>query len=133
MYSSDGGKTWAKNLRVSDRSMNQNEGYVLNPAYDLRGPMAIASTDDAASIAWPDSRAGRVDLPAEDLYFASVIHDAGKFRASGKGAVSVDTSVWKRDCSTSLVYLGLGSFATLAIVGAALLLLSRRTPPRAEA
>jgi len=101
--------------------MNQNEGYVLNPAYDLRGPMAIASTDDAASIAWPDSRAGRVDLPAEDLYFASVIHDAGKFRASGKGA------------STSLVYLGLGSFATLAIVGAALLLLSRRTPPRAEA
>ncbi len=40
-FSSDGGATWARNIRVSDRSMNQNEGYVLNLAYDLRGPIGV--------------------------------------------------------------------------------------------
>ncbi len=36
--SSDRGESWSRNVRVSDRTMNQNEGYVLHLAYDLRGP-----------------------------------------------------------------------------------------------
>jgi hypothetical protein len=77
-FSEDGGKTWAANARVSDRSMNQNEGYVLNLAYDLRGPIGVASTDDVAHVAWSDSRAGRVELPAEDVYVASLVHRAAE-------------------------------------------------------
>ncbi len=82
-YSTDGGATWAPNIRVSDRSMNQNEGYVLNLAYDLRGPIGVASTNDAAYIGWSDSRSGRVDLPAEDAYVASIAHavDEGEDRS----------------------------------------------------
>ncbi|MDQ2827318.1 MAG: glycoside hydrolase, partial [Actinomycetota bacterium] len=72
--SGDGGVTWAKNSRISDRSMNQNEGYAMNPAYDLRGPIGVASTNDEAYVAWSDSRNGTVELPTEDAYFAKVIH-----------------------------------------------------------
>ncbi len=85
-FSSDGGATWAPNIRVSDRSMNQNEGYVLNLAYDLRGPIGGASTDEAAYIGWSDSRSGRVDLPAEDAYVASVVHAVADDRRGGRSS-----------------------------------------------
>ncbi|MGH9264142.1 MAG: sialidase family protein [Acidimicrobiales bacterium] len=73
--SSDGGVSWAPNSRISDRSMNQNEGFAMNLAYDLRGPIGVASTDEEAFVAWSDSRNGTFDLPTEDTYFAKVIHD----------------------------------------------------------
>lgn len=82
-YSADGGKTWAKNLRVSDRTMNQNEGYVLHLSYDVRGPIGIASTDAVAHVGWSDSRAGHVELPAEDVYVAGVVHAAGGAEGAG--------------------------------------------------
>ncbi|MGH9278465.1 MAG: hypothetical protein ACRD12_10240 [Acidimicrobiales bacterium] len=73
--SSDGGTTWAKNSRISDRTMNQNEGFAMNLAYDLRGPIGLASGEDEAYVAWSDSRNGRVDLPTEDLYFTEVSYE----------------------------------------------------------
>jgi hypothetical protein len=87
--SSDGGNTWAKNSRISDRTMNQNEGFAMNLCCDLRGPVGVASTDEAAYVAWSDSRAGRMDLPQEDVYFASVIHAEPKVETSGVRAGSV--------------------------------------------
>jgi len=75
-FSTDGGGTWAEsNLRISDRSMNKDEGYAVNTKYDVRGPIGIASTDDVTYIAWGDSRAGRPAAPAQDAYFSTVIHD----------------------------------------------------------
>jgi hypothetical protein len=56
--------------------MNQNEGYVLHLSYDLRGPIGVAATDDVTYVGWSDSRSGRVDLPTEDVYLASVVHEA---------------------------------------------------------
>ena len=80
-YSTDGGRTWARrNLRISDRSMNKSEGYALNPEYDVRGPMGVASTNGAAYVAWPDSRAGRPAVPNDDTYFASISHTAAEER-----------------------------------------------------
>jgi len=87
--STDGGDTWARNSRVSDRSMNQNEGFAMNLAYDLRGPVGITSTDDAAYVAWSDSRNGRVDLPTEDVYTATVIHAVTKEKGSSVKGSSV--------------------------------------------
>lgn len=72
--SADGGRTWAENSRVSDRSMNQNEGFAMHPAYDLRGPVGVSSRDEVAYVAWSDSRNGRVDLPTEDIYLGTVVH-----------------------------------------------------------
>ncbi len=73
--STDAGTTWARNSRISDRSMNQFEGFAMNPKSDLRGPVGVASTDEEAYIAWSDSRNGTFDLPTEDVYFAKVIHE----------------------------------------------------------
>ena len=72
--SSDGGRTFGKNVRVSDRTMNQNSGFALNPAYDLRAPIGVASTDAATFVVWPDSRNGSFSLPNEDTYLGKVIH-----------------------------------------------------------
>jgi hypothetical protein len=71
-YSTDGGRTWAANVRISDRSMNRKAGFTTNDQV-LFGPMGIASTDDAAYIAWADSRAGTPDKPVEDVYFTSLV------------------------------------------------------------
>jgi hypothetical protein len=75
-FSTDGGSTWAPdNVRVSDRSMNRDEGHTMNPRYDARAPMGLASTESAAYITWPDSRAGHPVMPVNDVYFAAVLHD----------------------------------------------------------
>lgn len=75
-FSTDGGNTWAPdNLRVSDRSMNRDEGHTMNPRYDARAPMGLASTNTAAYVSWPDSRAGRPAMPVNDVYFAAVLHE----------------------------------------------------------
>ncbi|HEX6539404.1 MAG TPA: sialidase family protein [Candidatus Dormibacteraeota bacterium] len=70
-YSNDGGRTWAKNLRVTDRSMNKDAGYTQSSQQGLMGPVAVASGNDATYFAWSDSRAGTVDNPVEDYYFTS--------------------------------------------------------------
>ena len=75
-YSVDGGRTWAeRNLRVSDRSMNRDEGFSVNPKYDPRGPMAVAAANAVTYVAWPDSRAGRPLVPVQDTYVGTVIHE----------------------------------------------------------
>ncbi len=71
----DGGRTFGENVRVSDRTMNQNSGFALNLAYDLRAPIGVVSTDTASYVTWPDSRNGTFGLPTEDTYIASVIHE----------------------------------------------------------
>ncbi|MGH9182531.1 MAG: sialidase family protein [Acidimicrobiales bacterium] len=105
-YSTDGGRTWASNLRVSDRSMNQYEGYAFHPLQDLRGPMGVASTDRATLVAWADSRNGRVDLPTEDAYAATVAFGPGEETEPAVKATS----------------LGLG--VAVGLVGAGLLLVA---------
>jgi len=103
--SSDGGKTWAKNSRISDRTMNQNEGYAMNLAYDLRGPVGITSTDDAAYVSWSDSRNGRVDLPTEDVYFGSVVYAEPRKETGGVKAGSVFLGVAIGAVAAGLVFL----------------------------
>lgn len=104
-YSNDGGRTWAKtNLRVSDRSLNKDEGISLNPLYGPMGPMGIASSSAAAYVAWPDSRAGRPLVPLQDTYVAMVMHEAEGETSTG-------------DVKASSVALGAGG--ALAIAGLA--------------
>jgi hypothetical protein len=90
--SSDAGASWAPNTRISDRSMNQNEGFAMNLAYDLRGPIGVASTDEEAFVTWSDSRNGTFDLPTEDAYFAKVIHEEPE-AGSGDGPAIKASSV----------------------------------------
>jgi len=103
--SSDGGRTFTENVRVSDRTMNQNSGFALNPNNDLRAPIGLASTDEKTFVVWPDSRNGTFALPNEDTYLATIL------RASEDDA-AVDTK--------SLL---LGAAAALAVAGLAVLVL----------
>jgi hypothetical protein len=110
--SSDGGLTWAPNSRISDRSMNQWEGLAMNPRYDLRGPVGVASSDEEAYVSWSDSRNGSFELPTEDVYFASVLH-AAVGESDGEPAVKA-----------SSLFLGLA--IGLVVFGVAVLVLARR-------
>ncbi len=111
--SSNGGKSFGKNLRVSDRTMNQNSGFALNLAYDLRAPIGVASTDETTFVVWPDSRNGTFDLPNEDTYLASVVHAAAKEDRFGVKPLSVL----------------LGAALGLLLAGLALFAFSRRRRP----
>ena len=117
--SSDGGSTWTPNVRVSDRSMNRNEGYTLSNSYGLMGPVGVASTDAAAFFAWGDSRRGTVQTPTEDWYFTSVLYDADDAGAGVSGAGDAN----------HVEYFILGSAAMLGVVGLVLLIATRRVRP----
>ncbi|MDP1804269.1 MAG: sialidase family protein, partial [Acidimicrobiales bacterium] len=109
--SSDAGTTWARNSRISDRSMNQNEGFAMNLSSDLRGPIGVASTNEEAFVTWNDSRNGTVDLPTEDVYFAKVIHDEPE---SGGGGSAIKGSSVVLGVAIGLVLAGL---AVSAVAG----------------
>lgn len=104
-YSTDGGKTWADDVRISDRSMNKNEGYTFHSNYGLGGPTGVASLDDSATFAWSDSRRGSVALPVEDYYYTSAL-----FSGKESGSAGGSTSHTARD-------VALGSVVTLVVMG----------------
>ena len=74
-YSTDLGKTWSPNVRVTDRSIYRKVGVTFNNQ-DIIGPVGLASTDNATYITWSDSR-GSLPFDAEDAYFTRVRFDEG--------------------------------------------------------
>jgi hypothetical protein len=84
-YSTDGGATWSKNLRITDRSIDRNAGATFN-GRDVRGLIGIASTDAAVYVTWPDTRAAALPtLDVEDAYFTRVRFDTGKGATTEEG------------------------------------------------
>lgn len=72
--STDGGKSWGPNLKVTDRAIDTSIGVTFSN-FGLRGTVGLASTNDAAYVVWPDSRSGRPDLESEDAYLTRVRFD----------------------------------------------------------
>ncbi len=66
-HSSDGGRTWAPNVRVSDRFINRNIGVWET---GIRSPVALRSAQDVVHMAWVDTRNGDAATDNEDIYFA---------------------------------------------------------------
>lgn len=54
-YSEDDGRTWSKNLRMTDATIDRNLG-VYGSGYDIAGQVGIASTEEYAVIGWDDTR-----------------------------------------------------------------------------
>ncbi|MGH9277981.1 MAG: exo-alpha-sialidase, partial [Acidimicrobiales bacterium] len=70
-YSTDGGATFAPNLRVSDRSADRSIGVWANNI-DQRLDVGVASSNDAAYVAWQDTRDANREFQPEDVYMTSV-------------------------------------------------------------
>ncbi|MDP8927041.1 MAG: glycoside hydrolase [Actinomycetota bacterium] len=70
-WSTDGGRTFRPNIRVSDRSIDRSVGVWSNDI-DSKFNIGIASTRDTVYVAWQDTRNAIRDTHAEDAYVASV-------------------------------------------------------------
>jgi hypothetical protein len=76
--SSDNGKTWSKNVRVTDRSIDRKLG-VWGNNFDMSSPPGVASTNSYAIFGWDDTRNSDVTSPAsagfggglQDIYTAA--------------------------------------------------------------
>ena len=78
-YSENGGDSFSSNIRVSDRSNNDEVGYDTRPSgYWSWGPQAVTVGGDQLLVGWMDSREGNWDTDTEDTYLAKV-----NFNASG--------------------------------------------------
>lgn len=83
-YSEDDGSTFAPNLRVNDRRIDRSIG-VWSNNINSKFNVGVASDDDVAFLAWQDSRNGRLDTNAEDVYFAAAHLDGSADRESEVG------------------------------------------------
>ena len=122
--SSDGGATWTKNVKVSDVPIDRGVGTWENNI-DVMAPIAVASSDRAAVVAWSDTRnanattvlapnrAANASNQTQDIFTGTVTfgkvtaHRVTSFQAGVVG-----------------VLLGLGLSMCLA-----LLLMRRQNPP----
>ena len=73
--SDDGGATWSKNVRVTDRVISRKIG-VFAGNFDLAGPPGMASADAYAIFGWDDTRNGDLVVQTQDIYVSSVQYAA---------------------------------------------------------
>ncbi len=110
-YSSDGGRTWSTNLRITNPSVDSKGGVTFNNE-DVRAPIGLASSASAAYVAWPDTRAS-VNADVEDAYFSRV-------RFTAPVALGDSTSG-----GSKLPWVLLGATIALAVGGIVLIVASR--------
>jgi hypothetical protein len=70
-YSTDAGRTFAPNIRISDRSADRSIG-VWSNNIDQRLDVGVTATNDGAYFAWSDDRNANPQFQPEDVYTASV-------------------------------------------------------------
>ncbi len=70
-YSLDEGRTFAPNIKITDRIIDRRFGIWQGNA-DIHGPTGIVSTDDTVYFTWQDSRNGHGVGSSDDTYFASL-------------------------------------------------------------
>ncbi|MDQ6724714.1 MAG: glycoside hydrolase, partial [Actinomycetota bacterium] len=73
--SSDGGRSFGANVRISDRMADRRIGVWSNNVHSHFN-VGIASANDGVYFAWQDTRNGNSLTNAEDVYFASLLYDA---------------------------------------------------------
>ncbi|MGI8536764.1 MAG: sialidase family protein [Mycobacteriales bacterium] len=110
--STNAGGTWSANTRVTNPSIDGKLGVTFSNN-DIRGPMGVASSDNAAYVTWADSRAsGAAGEEAQDAYFSRIRY--------------VDpVALGASDGGPKLTWAGLGAAVALLIGGLALLVASR--------
>ncbi len=127
-YSTDNGKTWAANIRISDQSIDRRYG-VWGVNYDMSSPPGIASTNQFATFGWDDTRftdksvgdSATLGGGTSDMFAANV-----QFTAVGGGTSK----------AAKLVLAGVVGLLAVGLVLLVVALASRRTtgaPPAKRA
>ena len=101
--STDGGRSFSKNVRINDRTIDRRFGPDQG---SINGPVGVASTDKMAFLAWDDTRNGNTTTASQDIYFSRARYapPAEAFRAgSGEG-----TSPWLAGLMGAAVMLAIG-------------------------
>jgi hypothetical protein len=109
-FSTDGGRSWAPNVKVTDRMIDRKLG-VHSGNFGLVGPIGISSTDAAAFVAWDDTRNSAGDSQAQDIYL-------GRVRFPTTGAVFATSG---QSNNNRLLWTLLGAAVALSVAGLALL------------
>ncbi len=110
-YSNDDGKTWSKNTRVTDRTIDRKYG-VWGNNFDMSSPVGIASTNAYAVFGWDDTRNTDTSLAANsgfgggttDIYTSAVQFEV--FGAGTSSAVKVALAAVVGVLVVGLILLG---------------------------
>jgi hypothetical protein len=70
-HSEDDGKTWSKNLRITDKTVDRKLG-VWGNNFDMSTPPGVASTNSFAVFGWDDTRLSDTTSPASAGFGAGV-------------------------------------------------------------
>lgn len=71
--STDGGRTFSANRRITDRTINLDMGLIARVgSYSWFGPVVTPLGDDAVFFAWSDPREGSVATDTNDVYTATL-------------------------------------------------------------
>lgn len=118
MYSTDNGHTWATPIRITTTSIDENLG-VTFPDFAVE-TTAIASSNDAVSLAWPQPAASESGSQAEDDWYTRV-------------RLTSDALPGSSQSSPAWAWGVIGAGAALAFSGIVLFVAARRRPARSEA
>jgi hypothetical protein len=112
--SSNQGRTFSPNVRITDRSIDRTIG-VWGNNIDSHHNVGVAATGDDTYLAWQDSRNGDREAQAEDIYMTKLIH----------------TSSATSDAGSRLLWAVVGAAGALLVAGLALVIgsrMNRRSP-----
>jgi hypothetical protein len=112
--SRDGGQTWSKNVKINDVPIDRTVGTWINNI-DVMSPVAIASFDNGAIVAWSDTRNGNAINQTQDIFTSTVTF--GKVEAR---------RVTTLQAGIAGVLFGLGLAMCLAVI-----LIRRQNPSQA--
>ncbi|MCA1683904.1 MAG: glycoside hydrolase [Actinobacteria bacterium] len=127
-YSEDNGRTWSRNMRITDRSVDRRLG-VWGANYDINSAPSVASTDAYAIFGWDDTR------NTEGVYSENVLREFGGglsdlYTAVAQfevvGAANNDTARIVLAAVVGLILVG------LVLLGVALAAKRRNGPPPAK-
>lgn len=117
--STDGGSTWSKNVRVTDRAIDRRLSDVWSTG--LHSRPGLVSLQQGAYVAWEDTRNAVGDSASQDIYFTRV-----RMELTAGGGGSLVSSTSSSGTAPKVVWGVGGAVIGLGLAGG-LLLLSRRT------
>lgn len=110
--STDQGRTFGANMRISDRLIDRNFGVWSNNVHSHYN-VGIASSDDSVYFAWQDSRNGNNVTNSEDVYFASLKLEGPVVPAAAEGS---RVPTWVVALAATALGMGIATLASLALV-----------------